>query len=364
MTLRLKEYAIPGGLLAGFDMAGQLRLTEPNDADAGHTVNQKGSGRLAEWQAAGVVKSYVANNGTFTGPVDATGVTLTGDLLPNAPDARSIGSVAKELLNIYLGDAGRLYLGLAQDISIYRNALNEATIVASAGLHVPTNVTGDTFLGPNVGVKIVLGTGSGYMDLHTTGSRPFQFHGAGTTGMVVFDSANSKANAIALGTEAAEAIRYWSQGADILAVETRNTTDAMIVVQRVATASLRARNVLASSDPRIDLIAAGAMTLVGHAGGDIIVQPDATKKLDVRGSVLLGLAASSLGFFGTAPAARQGVAALTNNVTAGGVADTIANFVDLAVYANDAATIRNDIYQLALKLGQVVTALRLHGLFS
>jgi hypothetical protein len=74
--------------------------------------------------------------------------------------------------------------------------------------------------------------------------------------------------------------------------------------------------------------------------------------------------AGMLGFFGVNAAARQASAALTNNVTAGGSNDVIANFTDLATYANDAATIRNDIYQLARKVKEVSDALRLYGLLS
>lgn len=73
----------------------------------------------------------------------------------------------------------------------------------------------------------------------------------------------------------------------------------------------------------------------------------------------------NMGFYGTAPVAQQASGAnLTNNVAVGGVNDTIANFTDLAVYANDAATIRNDIYQLARKLKQVNDALRAYGLLT
>lgn len=64
----------------------------------------------------------------------------------------------------------------------------------------------------------------------------------------------------------------------------------------------------------------------------------------------------------TAPAAQQTSGAnLTNSVTSGGTDDTIANFTDLTIYANDAAAIRNDIYQLARKVKQVNDALRLFG---
>jgi len=72
-----------------------------------------------------------------------------------------------------------------------------------------------------------------------------------------------------------------------------------------------------------------------------------------------------LGFFNATPQTQQVQGAtLTNNVTAGGSANTLANYTDLTVYANDAATIRNDIYQLGQTLKTVVDALRLYGLLS
>lgn len=84
--------------------------------------------------------------------------------------------------------------------------------------------------------------------------------------------------------------------------------------------------------------------------------------------VLRGEASGSapmIGFLGANAAARQTSGAdLTNNVTSGGTDDTIADFTDLTVYATDAATIRNDIYQLARKLKQVNDALRLYGLLT
>lgn len=69
-----------------------------------------------------------------------------------------------------------------------------------------------------------------------------------------------------------------------------------------------------------------------------------------------------IGFFGATSVVRQSQGAITNSVTAGGTTGTIANFTDLTTYATDAATIRNDIYQLALGLSGVVTALRNYGL--
>lgn len=75
--------------------------------------------------------------------------------------------------------------------------------------------------------------------------------------------------------------------------------------------------------------------------------------------------APMIGFLGAAAVVQQASAAnLTNNVTSGGTDDTIANFTDLTIYANDSAAIRNDIYQLARKVKQVNDALRLYGLLT
>lgn len=92
-----------------------------------------------------------------------------------------------------------------------------------------------------------------------------------------------------------------------------------------------------------------------------------TAERDVIGIGASG-SASLLGFFPTiaaAPVVQQvDGAALTNNVTSGGTTDTIANYTDLTIYANDAAAIRNDIYQLARKLKIVDDALRAYGLLT
>ncbi len=75
--------------------------------------------------------------------------------------------------------------------------------------------------------------------------------------------------------------------------------------------------------------------------------------------------AAMIGFLGAAAAAQQtGGANVTNNVTSGGTSDTIANYTDLTVYANDATAIRNDIYQLARLVKQDHDALRLYGLLT
>jgi len=74
--------------------------------------------------------------------------------------------------------------------------------------------------------------------------------------------------------------------------------------------------------------------------------------------------APMMGVLGAAAVVRQTSGAdLTNNVTVGGTTDQIDDFAG-ALYATDAATIRNDIYQLARKLKQINDGLRLFGHFT
>lgn len=78
-----------------------------------------------------------------------------------------------------------------------------------------------------------------------------------------------------------------------------------------------------------------------------------------------GGSSSKQGWFGATPAVQQASAAnLTNSVTSGGTDNTIADFTDLTIFANSAAAIRNDIYQLARKLKQVNDSLRTYGLLT
>lgn len=72
-----------------------------------------------------------------------------------------------------------------------------------------------------------------------------------------------------------------------------------------------------------------------------------------------------LGFFNTTPVIQPtDGATLTNSVTSGGTTDTIANFTDLTLYANDSAAIRNNFYQLARKVKIITDNLRSLGLES
>ena len=98
-----------------------------------------------------------------------------------------------------------------------------------------------------------------------------------------------------------------------------------------------------------------------------ILMVDATDIiLDTTTGTKIGTATNQkLGFFNATPIIQPiDGATLTNNVTAGGTTDTIADFTDLTTYSNDAATIRNDIYQLSRKVKILTDNLRALGLES
>jgi len=76
-----------------------------------------------------------------------------------------------------------------------------------------------------------------------------------------------------------------------------------------------------------------------------------------------GNSTGTVGFFGSSGISRVTQGALTNSVTVGGTTGVIANFAG-ADYTTDAATIRNDIYQLAAALTQTIAALRGYGLLA
>lgn len=106
-------------------------------------------------------------------------------------------------------------------------------------------------------------------------------------------------------------------------------------------------------------------TLTNKTLGATTISDGANVSLGSTAGTKLGTATTQkLGFWNATPVVRQTSAALTNNVTAGGSSDIIANYTDLSVYANDAAAIRNDIYQLARKIKEIGDALRTNGLLG
>jgi hypothetical protein len=75
----------------------------------------------------------VATGGGATTALDnLASVAINTSLISDTADTDSLGSTTKEWLNLYIGDAGKIYLGLGQDLSIHRSAANEMTLTASS----------------------------------------------------------------------------------------------------------------------------------------------------------------------------------------------------------------------------------------
>jgi len=59
------------------------------------------------------------------GSITAVGGIYTGgSIVSDTADTDSLGSTSKEWLNLYIGDAGKIFLGLAQDVNLYRDSAN------------------------------------------------------------------------------------------------------------------------------------------------------------------------------------------------------------------------------------------------
>ncbi len=139
--------------------------------------------------------------------------------------------------------------------------------------------------------------------------------------------------------------------------------NATPIVQPVAATDIKVALVnlglLASGASPLDLgsAALGSGTHTLTDGANIVVGSGTGTKIGTATT-------QKIGFYNATPVIQQTQAALTNSVTAGGVTGTIADYSDLTVYANDAAAIRNDIYQLSLALANVIAAMRTYGILG
>lgn len=109
----------------------------------------------------------------------------------------------------------------------------------------------------------------------------------------------------------------------------------------------------------------GRPTLLSNGSGNFIVNgtaPLVSEFILLNSAGLGGIRLEGKVGFSVAPVVQQTVNAITNSVTAGGTDAIIADFTSLTIYASDATTIRNDIYQLARSVSQIAVALRNYGL--
>ncbi len=63
----------------------------------------------------------VADNLTVTGQMTIDNLSFEGDFLPKEADSHDLGSPSAEWRSLYLGNVGKIYLGIAQDVNLYRS---------------------------------------------------------------------------------------------------------------------------------------------------------------------------------------------------------------------------------------------------
>lgn len=206
----------------------------------------------------------------------------------------------------------------------------------------------------SAGAYVNNGTGTGYFLIYGTGTADNAYSGAND---VLVGATNGRVN---LFTASNEPVEFWInstvQAAQVLSTE-------FVINQPGASYNFRVegdtdQNLVFTngSNDRVGIGTSTPSTKLDVQGG-LLIAPSGVSKLSVTGT--------GFGFFAATPVAQQASGAnLTNNVTTGGTDDTIADITDLTVYANAAADIRNNIYQLARKLKQVNDALRAYGLLT
>lgn len=288
------------GVLRGTDSAGWLREVTTSDALAGLKVNQLGTGRVADFQDGGASKLHVLDGGRV---VVADSIEIGGT--PSASGAIRIpNNTTMTARNS--GNTADVPLVALDDSAVNVIELGNSAIAA-----VRIGHTGQ----PAAVIAPTLGLAPMSDAVAPLGGASKRWTNGFYSGALIVGTNPATTGAVRLGNAAGVSSRNAANLADIPLIE------------------LTSGNV-------VRIASTGAGVRIGETGG-------------------------SVGFFGTSEVVRRTSAAdLTNNVTAGGVNDTIANYTDLTTYANDAAAIRNNIHQLARQLKQINDGLRAYGLFG
>jgi len=124
-----------GTLTASTLTDGTLTITGGNITTA-TTTTQSPNDNSTKLATTAYADTAAAGGGATVALDNLASVQINTTLLSDGADTDSLGTVDAEWLNLYIGDAGKIYLGLGQDASINRSAANEMTLTATSGITV------------------------------------------------------------------------------------------------------------------------------------------------------------------------------------------------------------------------------------
>jgi len=170
---------------------GHLDLTADTSIDLNGAVSISGTVNFNAWGALNL-----GDNGNDFGATNAlVATTFSGAITPSGASTLDLGSTSAEWANLYIGDAGRIYLGLAQDVSIYRSAADTLSLGAGDSLTLPsgTGTYSQTFTGTTTDAMTIVAnslTSGNALDISSTST-------AALTGDALVNLSVSGANASA-----------------------------------------------------------------------------------------------------------------------------------------------------------------------
>lgn len=312
-TINLGSTAVARTINIGTGAAAQTILMGSTTGASSLTLSA-GSGNMS---LSGVgATNYTIGSATTTGVITIGGTAQTGTAGISIVLGQSTASNT-----IQIGD-GALGGAATQTIAIGTNAANTGTGTISITVGSTTAASG-----------LTLQAGTGNIVLSGDNSTTYTIGATSTTGTITIGR-STDTNTINIGNGATASSK----------------TQTINVGNSTASSGITNINIGASS--------AGTNTItIGKYGSglvNVILGGDEIKIGDN--------AASDVGFFGTTPQPKTSVADIVNNITAGGTANTLTNYTSLTTYSTDAATIRNNFYQIGLKLNAILDALQSYGL--
>jgi hypothetical protein len=396
MALRLAGELL--GVLRGMDSAGWLREVTTSDALAGLRVDQLGTGRIVDFRDGGASKLHVLDGGRVvvadsieigSAPATLGAVRLANNTMLMARNSGNTTDVP--LVALDDSSVNVIELGNSAIAAVRIGHASQPAIVLAPTLGLVPLSDAVAPLG-STSKRWIRGVFSESLQVGTNPATTGAIRIPNNTTMTARNSGNttdvplvalddSAVNVIELGNSAIAAVRIGHTGQPAAVIAPTSglapLSDAVAPLGSTAkrwTSGFYSGAVIVGTNPATT----GAVRLGNAAGvsgrnaanvADIplieVTSGNVVRIASTGAGARISDTGGSLGFFGTPEVVRRTSAAdLTNNVTAGGVDDTIANYTDLTTYANDAAAIRNNMYQLARQLKQINDGLRAYGLFG